>query len=269
MDYYFEMLAEKERLEKEIAEFTKLLAGMPEGELRIHRSGKHYRWYRRMPEAKGKKTQNSVRKSIPKSDRELAEQLALKGYYEHSITDAKREIAAINKYLLHHDATGGWAQRYMSKNEGIGELLSSYFAIENESLAEWAKQNYVKYSGYPEQLTVPTVANHYVRSKSEGMITNVLVTKRIPYHYEEILYINGMPIYPDFVIKHPLSGKLYVWEHLGMVDDHEYLTKNMQKVIKYIEAGYIPGVNLILTYETKNNPLDIRYVNALVEYFFG
>lgn len=267
--FYYEMLAEKERLEKDVRKFTRLLEGMPEGELRVHKEGNYYKWYKKIPSKDPEKKHNGIRKLIPKTNRDLAERLALKGYYQHSITDARRELEAINKYLAKHDKSGGWVERYLDRNLGIKELLHSRYAIENEKIEEWAKAPYIKYKGFPEKLTVPTMAGHNVRSKSEESITDMLFLNKIPYHYEEEIELsNGSIEHPDFIVRHPRTGKMYIWEHLGMVDEPGYLTKNLNKIKAYIESGYIPGKNLILTWETKDTPIDVNYVKAIIDYYF-
>lgn len=268
--FYYEMLAEKERLEKDVRKFTRLLEGMPEGELRVHKDGKRYRYYRKILIAGNGKSHNGKREVIRSSNTELIETLAKKGFYEHYIKDAKREIGAIDKYLQNHDKSDGWLYRYLNHNVGIKNILARFFNVEKDSLLAWEMCDYVKYSGYPEQLNVPTMANHMVRSKSEGLIVNALFMNKIPYHYEEEFELkDGSIIYPDFIIRHPVTGKIYIWEHLGRIDEEDYLVKNLGKIKQYIESGFIPTVNLIITYETKNSPVDVRYINEMVTYYFG
>ena len=58
----------------------------------------------------------------------------------------------------------------------------------------------------------------FVRSKSEAFIASSLSDKGIPFRYECAAKIAGTVIYPDFTIRHPLSGKLCLWEHFGLID---------------------------------------------------
>ena len=75
-------------------------------------------------------------------------------------------------------------------------------------------------------------------------------------------------IHPDFTVKKVGSGEIIIWEHFGKVDDPEYFQKNVVwKLKKYIENGYIPGKNLIITWETKNTPLSIEEVSKMIEHY--
>lgn len=46
------------------------------------------------------------------------------------------------------------------------------------------------------------------------------------------------------------------WEHLGMMDDSNYVENALQKIALYEQNGIFPGKNLILTYETGKNPIN-------------
>mgnify|MGYP004693914217 FL=1 len=37
----------------------------------------------------------------------------------------------------------------------------------------------------------------------------------------------------------------------------------------FLNNGIYPGVNLIMSFETKDTPIDEVYVNHLLEYYFG
>ena len=74
--------------------------------------------------------------------------------------------------------------------------------------------------------------------------------------------------YPDFTIKHPRTGKIYYWEHFGMMDDEEYIKKACSKLQVYALNGIVPSVNLIMTFETSENPLGAEEVMELIEKYF-
>jgi hypothetical protein len=75
-------------------------------------------------------------------------------------------------------------------------------------------------------------------------------------------------LYPDFTTRHPKTGQVYYWEHFGLMDQPEYINRACQKIKMYCENGIIPGINLILTYETKENPLSIDQVEKIVKEYF-
>lgn len=61
----------------------------------------------------------------------------------------------------------------------------------------------------------------WVRSKSEVIIANILYRSGIEFQYEEKLYYNASQWKePDFTIRH--NGKIWFWEHLGLLGDEQY-----------------------------------------------
>lgn len=97
----------------------------------------------------------------------------------------------------------------------------------------------------------------------------MLYQKKIPFRYEEKLVLDGITIYPDFVIRHPVTGEYFYWEHFGMMDDEEYRNHACEKIKLYCKNGIIPSVNLITTYETKRDPLSAEKVEFRIQEYFG
>ena len=91
----------------------------------------------------------------------------------------------------------------------------------------------------------------------------------IPYRYECKLEIGGHIYYPDFTIRHPLTGKIYYWEHVGGLHMPDYRSDFIQKLRIYINNGIIPDDNLILTFESENNPFDITIARDKIKEFFS
>ena len=54
-----------------------------------------------------------------------------------------------------------------------------------------------------------------------------------------------------------------------MMDDPDYQRDFLNKMRTYLNNGIYPGVNLIMSFETQEMPLDEVYVNHLLEYYFG
>ena len=107
-----------------------------------------------------------------------------------------------------------------------------------------------------------------VRSKSEVIIDMLLHTHKIPFRYEAPLHLDTITIYPDFTIRHPETGEFFYWEHFGLADQPEYRQNMLSKLDLYTSHGIIPNINLITTYETKNHPLSMEFVQKTVEYYF-
>ena len=92
---------------------------------------------------------------------------------------------------------------------------------------------------------------------------------KIPFHYEEKLILDGIMLYPDFVMRHPFTGQYFYWEHFGMMDNPDYCNHACDKIKLYCRHGIIPSVNLILTYETKQCPLNADKVEMILQEYFG
>ena len=101
---YEKVLAEHDRLEKEIIELEQQLKEYPEGKLFITRNGKHYKWYQ---------TDGHTQVYLPKKERGLAEQLAVKKYLSCKVEELKQEKKAIEFYLRHHNNNSSETDRML------------------------------------------------------------------------------------------------------------------------------------------------------------
>ncbi len=79
-----------------------------------------------------------------------------------------------------------------------------------------------------------------------------------------VFYYNGAKAYHQTKNK---EGK-YIRKYIPF-SKVEFARKLANKMRTYINNGFIPGDNLILTYETKDRPLDINYVQNLISFHFG
>jgi len=148
------------------------------------------------------------------------------------------------------------------------ELLLPYFRPLSEDLENWMNEPYERNMKYPEQLTQKASSNKYVRSKSEVLIDMVLTQNNIPFRYECALQLGEITLYPDFTIRHPKTGELFYWEHFGMMDSLSYRKNAGFKLQNYILNGIFPTVQLITTYETKENQLDLEVIEKIVSQYF-
>ena len=64
------------------------------------------------------------------------------------------------------------------------------------------------------------------------------------------------------------TRKVIYLEHLGMMDDYEYMMLAMKKIENYEKNGYLLGKDLVLTHETSQRPLDVRVVDNIIDTFF-
>jgi len=98
---------------------------------------------------------------------------------------------------------------------------------------------------YKEERKMATLSEYFVRSKSEVIIANMLVSEDIPFVYEEPLFASDGSMYlPDFTVK--FKGETYYWEHVGRLDLPGYKSHWKEKE-KWYKKNF-PG-KLITTYE--------------------
>ena len=91
---------------------------------------------------------------------------------------------------------------------------------------------------------------------------------QVPFRYEAKLYLEDRIYYPDFTLRHPETGNLFYWEHFGLMDNPAYAEKAFAKIGTYIRHEIFPFTNLLMTFESKANPLDIEQVEELIRYYF-
>ena len=254
---YDRIKKEKIRLEQKIETILKQLKTFPRGELQFVRDGERHRWYLKDGE---KKTYIS-RKNIA-----LAEKLAAKKYLFTLLKSLKQEKIAIEFYLRHHKAN--LAEQFLDSSSPYYKLLIPFFNSSNNDYQKWATENYEKNMNYPEQLIYKASSGNFVRSKSEMMIDMYLYMNKIPFRYECALQLGELVVYPDFTTRHPITGEIYYWEHFGMMDDPKYCRNACTKIQTYASNGIIPSVHLIMTFETKEQPLSLEMIEEIIEYYF-
>ncbi len=256
---YSRMLDEYNRLEKEINTLNNQINALPSGNLLFSHNGKYLKWY----QSDG---HNQV--YIPKSNRQLAEQLAYKKYLTLQRDEFIKERDAIQLYLNYHSSNNNSADKLLSKDSDYHSFLQPNYKSLNAELNDWMNSPYEHNEMYPEQRNQSTISGHLVRSKSEALIDTFLYKNKIPFRYEAALSLGDITFYPDFTIRHPLTGRLYYWEHFGMMDSPDYARKAYSKLQRYSSYDIIQDINLITTYETKDTPLNPEWIENLIKYHF-
>lgn len=266
MSIYDKIVCDYQRLTKEAADIRSKLAVLPNGNLICARNGNHFKWY-----LGGRKRA----RYLPKSERKLAEQLALRKYLQIRLKYCEREASAQKAYLSRHTKDLADDAETLLQHPGYSDLLfseSNSFINRFSSSArirQWLAVPNISSPKHPENLKFKTRSGHIVRSKSESMICSILEAHNIPFKYECELILDDKTIYPDFTIMHPVTGEIWYWEHLGMMNDETYATKAFSKLKFYNDHGIIIGQNLILTTETDDYPLDEAAIEKLIDMYFG
>lgn len=263
MSIYLEIKQTNHELECDIQQMEKLLASAPEGNLGCYEEKGQLRFYL---------LKGGRKKYLSKKDNDLINGLILKDYCQLILNRERRKLAAGNAYVeICGDFEDELSEKlnipeYRAHLQESAKLLN--LPQTNEELLAWAKEPYEKNPYKPEALIHRALDGTYMRSKSETGIAALLIHHNIPYRYECGLQLKKHVIYPDFLIRHPKTGKLYVWEHFGMIEKYSYRQSMLEKENDYIENGYYPGTNLITTWESKDHPLDLNYADGLINYYF-
>lgn len=249
---------EYETLMEQICLLKCQLETFPPGKLICCNHKTYTKWYHK---------NQGQRVYIPKSNRQLAQQLAQKKYLSSLIQDLEKEQKALTMYLNHHPNIMQ-ADSLLTKHPEYQELLSQNHLSLSKNISDWMESPYNSNTSHPESLIHKGIANTYLRSKSEVLIDMSLRKYNIPFRYECALEMNNSIIYPDFTIRHPHTGEFYYWEHFGLMDSLSYTENAVSKLRLYTSNGIIPGVNLITTYETRNNPLSIQTIEKTIDFYF-
>lgn len=219
--------------------------------LEIASSGKYYKWFVR---------ENGIKTYLPKAEKEKAAELAKSSWNRARLAEVRSEITACERYLKAFRGKTSRMQALMN-NSGFCDLLG----IGDETIQGWKAAKFNANPNHPEHMRYHTASGLFLRSKSEALIATLLEKYGIPFRYECLLETPDGPFYPDFTIMHPVTHRLYLWEHFGLMDSMQYVANVGPKVHTYMQAGYYPGDNLLMTFETQGHPLEPSRIEELIQ----
>ncbi|MBR7062559.1 MAG: hypothetical protein IKI42_05940 [Clostridia bacterium] len=231
-------------------------ANLPEGSIYLTKSkGKTYYYYRC----------SAGSRYIKKSEKGLIRLLLQKAYINMLRSAIMRELAAINSYLAAIPPVLA-EDTFDLLEEDARQFVSPELESEHQLLLRWVESD-AEAMKVNASLTTDYETNkgEHVRSKSEYMLANMLFKNEIPYIYEKPLRLSdGKTVYPDFTILDVRNRRELILEHLGMMDDAEYLDKNLKKLKEYSFSGYHLGDRLLITMESRAQPLNIKAAELMV-----
>ena len=102
-----------------------------------------------------------------------------------------------------------------------------------QTLSDLPQGNFICVHNNSSYKWYSSISGNTLRSKSETIIDMLLFQTRIPYRYECPIILGTHIIYPDFTIRHPITGKIFYWEHFGQMDNSEYYPKACDKLRLY------------------------------------
>ncbi|MBR2402272.1 MAG: hypothetical protein IKB01_05865 [Lachnospiraceae bacterium] len=240
-------------------EKEKALKNIPEGFLRICAGKRKPQYYWRTDP----KDYNGI--YIPEKDIKLARKLAQKDYDKKVLASAEKELEAIKRYQSAYPTTSV-EQVYDNLHKERQKLICPIIETDEQYIYNWESVAY-QGKGFDEMMPeIYTAKGERVRSKSEVIIADILKQEGIPYRYECPLQLKGWgKVYPDFTVLNVQARRELYWEHLGMMDDPNYVESVLQKLTLYQQNGIFQGKNLILTYETKKISINPKSVRLIIE----
>lgn len=255
--YREQMQQNKKILQEKINQLTKQLKDYPDGKLICCRGNNKFNWYHSIPGSKN---------YIPKAQKEFASQLAYKQYLLLQLQELETEMKAIESYFKKYPSNN--TLNTFHSHPEIQNLLSDYISSNDKHLYQWVNEPFEKNTKHQEKLIYKTASGNTFRSKSESIIALCLEKYHIPYRYECALYLDDIQLFPDFTIYHPKTGKIFYWEHFGLMDQADYIKNVYSKLSLYSANGIHPTIHLITTFESQKDPLDISLVESLIQYHF-
>lgn len=261
-EVYEDLKKRKDELISIIAQIQNRLKDVPEGDIVISSRNDEVWYYLRTD--KKEKTGTYIRKSNQK----IIEILLQKKYDMKILKLAKEELHDIEKILKKHE-TVDYSIPYVSLPSGARKFISPIEVDDQTYIKNWRSIPYISKGFHEDDKTdFYTQNNERVRSKSEILIADALKSTGIPYVYEfPIKLKNGRVIHPDFKILNIRTRETYYWEHLGKMDDSEYVNTNLQRLKDMRSVGIVQGVNLILSFETLENSLSTRDIQFIINTF--
>lgn len=203
---------------------------------------------------------------------DFVRQIAQREYYEKLISAIKEVLIYLRSVDKAYDKCA-LEKCFQDLCKGRKKLVNPVMEPLDAKIQKFMEEEYEPgVFGEDDRTEFYTILGERVRSKSEKIIADELYRYNIPYRYEMPLELEdwGKTVIrrPDFTVISRSSGKKYIYEHFGMMDDPDYVERNMRKLDLYEKNGYILGKNLIVTHETSRSPLNVGVVDSYIEHFF-
>ena len=207
-------------------------------------------------------------KYLSGNKRYIAEEIAMFDYLNKTIRKIDAELKHVNS-LIKLSEKGRPESVYESLCDGRQKLVTPIRKTDAQFVQDWLSQPYIGKEFDEDVSEFYTDKNERVRSKSEILIANALAKNGVPYKYECPLTLKGLGlIYPDFTVLNVKRRKVMYWEHLGKMDDVDYVRKNTFRINCYEKNGYFHGDSLITTRETSTLPIDLKLVDQIIKHYF-
>lgn len=251
-----EILSDYEmELEELIEKTTQGLVNAPKGSLRIIHNKGSVQYYHICNGAT----------YISKKNMDLVKSLAQAEYNKKMLSRLKKQILWTVKFLAKckkNDLNAPFCSAAKARQNLIEPLILNSQDYE----LIWRQQEYEGKGFETENGEYYTSTGLRVRSKSEIIIAETLNRLKVPFRYEFPLKMKeGFIFHPDFYCLNTHTRQEFVWEHFGLMEDHDYLERAIGKINIYAKNGWISGKNFINTMETREFPLSSKVIERIVK----
>lgn len=252
------ILERNDFLENLIGEKRKEIEKAPKGHINVARSGRRVQYYYK------KDSKDKKRKYLKKIETPFTAAICQREYDEEVVKMAEIEKKRLEQLLDVYEK-GTCEELYENLKEERKIFVNPIALSDEEFVSQWLQKEYPRKGfaqDYPEYYTDN---GERVRSKSEILIANALKRHHVPYRYEEPIHLTGMgTVHPDFTVLNIRTRKEYYWEHMGKMDDPDYIQHALQRINAYERNSMFPGKKLILSHETHLRPLSTQKIEQII-----
>jgi len=255
---------EEDFLDRQIRLLTNRIPGYPSGSLHISSSNGVEQFYIWNKDENGKAVK---KKYIRKADRLVAVSIAQRDYEMKLLKELQTRQSAVKKARKVYEKTAPENVQGVFPH-GKRVLIKPLFCLKEEYIRRWLALEYERKPFEENTAEIYTARGERVRSKSEKIIADTLLRFGVPYRYEAPLELKGYGrVHPDFTVLNAETRQEFYWEHLGRMDDERYIKDAMIRIQQYQRNNILPGLDIILTFETKTMPLDIKVLDNVIQRF--
>lgn len=234
--YYLTEEIKKRMLELKqiIQKKENVLLHAPEGIINIAAMGDKAQYYFK------KDSSDKCRRYMRKSERPLIAAICQKEYDQKVLAAAQKELEQWER-LTKNFPKQIYEEIYTKLSIHRQKWVQPDVLSDNEFIKQWEQVEYVA-KGFSENAPeFYTDRGEQVRSKTEIFI------------------------HPDFMALNVTTRTVFYWEHMGMMDDTEYVENAIRRIEAYEKNNIFPGENLILTYETVRHPISPRIIEQMIQ----
>ncbi|MBR4769124.1 MAG: hypothetical protein IK088_09140 [Lachnospiraceae bacterium] len=247
----------KEGYEKIIRAIEASVKKAPKGLIQGNRRGKRIQMYLE---------RSGVRTYLKESDSAFASEIIQRSYDEQLLPKLKQAVRLLDGFLerYHPEALEKTYERQAPFRKERIDPRIQFPSVFLGKWREYAEKTAGIRNAYPASEEFTAMDGTKLRSKSEQILADLFERHRLIFFYELPLFIEGTPFFPDFTILDPENGKVVYWEHFGMMDVPNYANQALSKMNLFSKNGIVLGKNLIATFESAVQPLNVRHAEQML-----